>query len=172
MISTNYRIEALDILLDRECLPERYYPLIEYKHELVSGLLKSGCKRKNDIQNLSDEQLIDLGLNDGRLINMFRRFLGIYDPNPQKFKEIDKVAVNDDEKASYSELYCLPGVKAIRASLYYLSGYRSLNDFTSSTVDEVIGKTGLAIKKNKLSCIVPLPKEIRTHIAVSKAFLL
>lgn len=29
----------------------------------------------------------------------------------------------------------------------------------------------MAIKEYEMSCIVPLPKEVRTHIAVAKAFL-
>ena len=74
-------------------------------------------------------------------------------------------------KESFVELYYLPGVKQVRANLYYLAGYKKLDDFINTNEDEVIKKTSETIKKYKLDCIVPLRKEIRTHIAVAKAFV-
>ena len=36
----NYKIEAIKILLDKECILERYYPLIPFKHNLINRFKK------------------------------------------------------------------------------------------------------------------------------------
>lgn len=170
MIDTDYPIEALDILLEKICLSEKYYPLLNHKDALISGLQCRGCAKKSDAEALPDDAYIQMGLNDAKLLRLFRRFLALYDPNPGKFREIANIAPDPERQAAFQELYYLPGVKQIRASLYYLSGYRALKDFGLASVDEVLKKTSLAISANDLSCIVPLPKEVRTHIAVARAF--
>lgn len=170
MIDTNYTIEALEYLLNSECLSERYHSLIQYKDELIKQSRKMGCKTKNDISNLSDIQLIEIGLKDDATIKLLRKFLVMYEPNPQKFKEIEKLDLNNKERIAYQEMYYLPGVKQIRASLYYHSGYKTLKDIANANVEEILNKTALTISKNKLSCVTPLAKEVRTHIAVAKAF--
>lgn len=104
-------------------------------------------------------------------VHLLRRFLTLYDPNPQKFRDIKKVTTDPAEQQAYTELYYLPGVKQTRASLYYKAGYKSLADFINTTPEEVQARTSLTISKYGLPCVVPLPKEIRTHIAVAKAFL-
>ena len=170
MISTDYNIEALRILLDKRCLSERYYPLLPYTDALLSGLPLLGCRKKSDAEKLSDEALAQIGMTAPETLRLFRRFLTIYDVNPQKFKEIPKLCSDEEEQAAFRELYCLPGVKYVRAALYYRSGYRSIAAFADTTVEEVLEKTARTIAENGLSCIVPLPKEVRTHIAVAKAF--
>lgn len=168
---TDYSIEALEILLDRECLPERYYPLLQYRDVLMTGLRALRCKTKGDAAALTDMDLAQIGLTDAECVHLFRRFLTLYDPNTQKFREIEKMTADPDERQAYTELYYLPGVKQTRASLYYRAGYRSLRDFVNTTPEEVRVRTAQVISERGLSCIVPLPKEIRTHIAVAKAFL-
>lgn len=170
MINTNYNIDALEFLLNKDCLSERYYPLIQFKQEIITKAKKLGYKTKDDIAKLSDADFIKLGIKDETTIKLLRRFLIIYDPNPQKFKEIEKLNLKLDEKIAYKELYYLPGVKQIRASLYFLSGYKTLKDIANSNVNEIIKRTESTISMYKLSCIVPLEKEVRTHIAVAKVF--
>lgn len=170
MIDTNYGIEAFEFLLDKECLSKRYYPLIPLKSELVSQSEKLGYKTKNDIAKLSDCEFAVFGLQSEEKIRLMRNFLKLYDPNPQKFKEIEKLDIGEEERFAFRELYCLPGVKYTRASLYYYSGYKSLKDIADADMKEILEKTASAISEYKLSCIVPLPKEVRTHIAVAKAF--
>lgn len=170
-MNTDYSIDALDILLDKECLAERYYPLIQYRDVLITGLHTLRCKTKEDAAALPDKAFTEIGLTDTGCIHLFRKFLTLYDPDPQKFREIKKVATNLEEQQAYAELYYLPGVKQTRASLYYKAGYRSLSDFVNTSPEEVRIRTARVISKYGLSCIVPLPKEIRTHIAVAKAFL-
>ena len=168
MINTDYKIEALNILLDKSCVSERYYPLAEKRDGLTAGLLRMGCKRKSDAEKLSDDALAVL-LPRGE-ITLFRRFLSLYDVDPRKLAEIPKLTPDGGESEAFTELFHLPGVKQIRASLYYRSGYRRVSDFVSATVDEVRERTARTVTENGLTCIVPLPKEIRTHIAVAKAF--
>lgn len=62
----------------------------------------------------------------------------------------------------------LPGVKETRANLYYLSRFQSLADISRSTAEEIIQKMVETIKKYNLDYSVALPKEVKTHIAVSK----
>lgn len=170
MINTDYKIEALGFLLDKSCLSERYWALIEYKDRLISGLCRLRCERKSDADKLTDDAYDAIGLSETALIRLFRRFLTIYDPSPTKFRELSKLVLSESEREAYTELYHLPGVKQTRAELYYRSGYETLEDIASATADEILEKTARTIEENGLSCIVPLPKEVRTHIAVAKAF--
>lgn len=171
MIQTDYPVGAAAVLLDKSCLPERFFPLIPYRDALLSGLPAAGCRTKNDAAALPDDTLIGLGLPDETTVRLFRRFLALYDPDPRKFREIDKVTTDPDERAAFRELYCLPGVKAVRAALYCRSGYRTLADLADTTAEAVIERTARTITEQQLACIVPLPKEVRTHIAVAKSFL-
>lgn len=170
-MTTDYNINAIEILLDEECLAERYYPLLRYKKALMTGLHAVHCKTKNDAVALTDTDFAEIGLTDAGCVHLLRRFLTLYDPNPQKFRDIKKVTTDPAEQQAYTELYYLPGVKQTRASLYYKAGYKSLADFINTTPEEVQARTSLTISKYGLPCVVPLPKEIRTHIAVAKAFL-
>lgn len=169
MMNTDYKTECLSFLLDRSCLAEKYYPLIEYKETLVTYFTSLGCIRKSDIQKLPDDEFSRSGL-DGTLIRLFRRFLSLYDPSDRKFREIEKLSRDSEMITSFKELYHLPGVKYVRANLYYLSGFKTLEVIASSTVENILKKTADTIAERNLDCIVPLPKEVRTHIAVAKAF--
>ena len=131
MIDTNYRIGALEYLLDKDCLPEKYYPLIPLKHNLILRSRGTGYQTKNDLEVLSDAELSSFGLSEESLIGLLRRFLKLYDPKSQKFREIEKFDLSEKEILAYRELYYLPGVRQTRASLYYLSGYKTLSDFFS-----------------------------------------
>ena len=80
---TNYKIEAIGILLKEDCILTGFYPLIPYKDSLVDNLKKLGCITKSDCEKLSDEELQQAGLQVG-LVVLFRRFLKMYDINPGK----------------------------------------------------------------------------------------
>lgn len=172
MMSTDYPLAALEFLLDESCLTERFFPLIPRKAALLRGLPPLGCGTKSDAEALSDEDLLRAGLNDPSLLPLFRRFLTLYDVKPQKLREIDRATSDPEERAAFRELYCLPGVKQTRAFLYYRSGFRSLKGIASSDPEEIIVQTAATISENGLSCVPPLPKEARTHVAVAKAFTL
>ncbi len=171
MIHTDYAIDALDVLLCEDCLMERYAPLLAHKERLLTGLRRQGCRTKSDAAALSDAVFAQMGVDDPALLLLFRRFLTIYDPSPAKFREIEKVCADEKERAAFRELYHLPGVKAIRAALYCRAGYTRLEDFAGASEKDVLEKTARTIAQEHLSCAVPLPKEVRTHIAVARAFL-
>ncbi|MDD2648840.1 MAG: DUF4332 domain-containing protein [Eubacteriales bacterium] len=73
------------------------------------------------------------------------------------------------ECCSLFDLMRLPGVKGIRARLYLDAGYSSITEFSKAAPDEVIKKTSAVIENRRLSLAKPLPKEVRTQLAVSKA---
>lgn len=170
-MNTDYCIEALEILLKEDCLAERYYPLIPYRTRLIAGFRSLGCRTRDEAAALPDEVFAGMGLKDDGTVRLLRKFFTLYDPNPAKFREIEKAVPDPEERRAYGELYFLPGVKQTRASLYFKAGYRSLADFLNTSAEDVLERTGRAVSEYGLSCIVPLPKEVRTHIAVAKAFL-
>lgn len=169
-MDSNYKIEAITILLKEDCTLTKFHPLIPYKDSLVRNLKKLGCITKSDCKKLSEEELQQVGLPDTGLINLFRGFLTMYDINPSKLKEISKLDVLPQEADSFRKLYHLPGVKSTRAGLYYKAGFKSLEDIAGSSVVEILEKTAKVIKEENLNLKVPLVKEVKTHIAVARAF--
>lgn len=170
MMNTDYRIAAIGILLNRDCTLAKYDALIPHKESLIKNLTGMGCRTKSDCMSLADESLLKAGLPDLEMVKLFRQFLTQYDVKPAKLKEIASVCQNVEEAQAFGELYHLPGVKQIRATLYYRAGFRSLADIAASTPQEIISRTAAVIRKEQLDFIVPLMKEIKTHIAVAKAF--
>lgn len=165
----DYRVEALEILLNEDCILQRYYPLIPYKESLLENLKKINCSSKSECIALPDETLTALGLPSPELVSLFRRFLVMYDVRDSKFRDIDSIAANEAQAAAFRELYLLPGVKSTRALLYYDSGYSTLRKIASSLPEQILRDTGDLIARKGLTMKAPLPKEVRTHIAVAKA---
>lgn len=170
MLNTDYKIEAIKGLLNEDCILKRFYPLIPYKDILVDNLYKMGCYTKSDCMGLSDECLLEAGLTDIEMVYLFKAFLTLYDINPSKLKEITSFCQENEEIQSFQELYQLPGIKKTRAMLYFKAGFSSLEDIASSSPQEIIAKTENIIRKENLSLKVPLMKEVKTHIAVARAF--
>lgn len=170
MLNTDYKIEAINWLLNEDCVLARYYSLIPYKDILVENLYKIGCYTKSDCMGLSDKSLLDAGLRDIEMVELFRAFLVLYDIKPAKLREIESVCTSNEEKESFLELYQLPGVKSTRAMLYFKAGFRSLEEIAISSPQEIMDKTENIIRKENLSLKVPLMKEVKTHIAVARAF--
>jgi len=79
----------------------------------------------------------------------------------------------DEEKVhrvvGLCDLMRLPGVKDIRAALYYDCRYRGLSDFVKRTPEEMRDKIEQFVTKNKIGKSVPFLKELSTQIAVAKA---
>lgn len=165
----DYKIEAMDILLNEDCILQRYFPLIQYKKILIKNLIRNHCFSKSDCMGLSDEFLIEMGLPDYEAAGLFRNFMVMYDVKDSKFKDIKEIAANGSEADSFRELYLLPGVKAVRAKLYYDADYKSLDKIASAFPEQIICDTSKVILQNGLKLKAPLPKEVRTHIAVAKA---
>lgn len=165
----DYKIEAIRVLLKQDCVLQRYFPLIRYKEALVQNLSANGFRTKSDCVVLSDEDLIAMGLPSGELAALFRCFLTLYDAKASKFRDIEDFAENEAEAAAFRELYLLPGVKAVRAKLYRDAGYGTLGKIASASPEQIIRDTSPFILKRGLNLKAPLPKEVRTHIAVAAA---
>ena len=156
----DYKIEAIRILLNEDCVLQRYYPLIPYKEALIQNLKARNIHTKRAAAELSDEILVQAGLPNAETANLFRRFLCMYDVPKAKLSAADE---------PFRELYLLPGVRLTRARLYCIAGYQTLLAIAAATPDKILRDTENAILQNGLNLKAPLPKEIRTHIAVAKA---
>ena len=162
----NYKITAINILLNKDCILERYFPLIPFKDELIKRFTQGNIFTKEDAIN--SDVIVKEVLIEDKLVNLFKLFLNMYEINKTKLREIDKLDLTNEERASFKELYLLPGVKATRAELYYLSSFKSLKDIANKTPEEIINLTTKTIVDNNLPCKAPLYKEASTHVAVAK----
>lgn len=166
----NYRIEAIALLLAEDRILKGYIPLISCKHQLIQGLHDLGCRTRDDCLALTDEALYAAGLPSG-LAGLFRRFLRMYDYKGKGAKDIpDAAARSPEEIAALLQLMYLPGVKAIRAHLYYHCGLHSLVDFTAADAENLRAHIAAVIERDNLPFSPPLPKELRTQITVAKVF--
>lgn len=165
-----YKIEAIDILLDEDAILSRYYSLIPFKKVLIEKLRKNKVNTNYECLNSNNALLECLGKEE--LVNLFKRFLVMYEIEESKLNVINSLNIIEEEKESYRELFLLPGVKETRANLYYLSGFKTLVDISNSNVEEITIKMKETIDKYNLDCKVALPKEIKTHIAVAKVYSL
>jgi len=163
----NYKIKAIRILLNEDCVLSKYYPLIPFKDRIIAYALENKIITKEECLKAN----FSLIFNNDSLSNLFKRFLVMYD-NEEKLKILNKLNLDDDRLQAYKELFLLPGVKQTRAELYYLSGYKNLSAIASSNYEELLNEMKKAIMDNKLEIKLPLVKEVKTHIAVAKAFTL
>lgn len=166
----NYRIEGILLLLEEDRVLKCYAPLIACKHQLVLGLLALSCTTRDDCLSLTDEALYAAGLPEG-MAGLFRRFLHLYDYKGKGLKDIpDAASRSPEEVAALLELMYLPGVKAIRAQLYHHCGLHSLADFAIWDAEALRMHIASIIEQEGLPYSPPLPKELRTQIAVAKVF--
>lgn len=167
----DYQIKGMDMLLREDCIVGRFHPLIPYKKQLLSGLSDRGCLTKNACAALSDEDLIRAGLPDESMVTLFRRFLRLYDHKGKDRKDVpDAEHRTEEEVTSLLELMRLPGVKAIRAQLYFHCDMRTLSDFAAADAEQLRARITDVITGEKLPFSPPQPKELRTQIAVAKVF--
>ena len=166
-----YNIEAIDVLLNEDLILQRYYPLISYKKILLEKFKENKILTNYDCLDKGHNILLEC-LGSVELLNLFNRFLTMYEIEENKLKIVDCLKISKEEKEAYKELFLLPGVKETRANLYYLSGYKCLLDFINCNEEEIIKNMNYTIKKYNLDCKAALPKEVKTHIAVAKTYSL
>lgn len=186
----NYYLDDLIDSIDLNSTLSRYYPLIEFKEQLKKTLKENNIIRKEEYNS---EKLKDLFRED--IIRLFSFAIHLYDFKPRKLKELDFIdpiiidelnsikinnsgdfilyyLSNKDKKYQYFYDICnlmrLPGVKGIRAKLYYDCGFKSFDDFVCKKAEDIQKIISDFINENERKESCPLPKEISTHIAVAK----
>ncbi len=65
------------------------------------------------------------------------------------------------------DLMRLPGVRCLRASLYYDCGLSRMQSFIGQDADDLRQHIGRTIQDRRLACATPLRKELATQIAVA-----
>lgn len=113
--------------------------------EVISEVLSHGCRKTRDMIELAS----------GKSGKEISELLQIREADAQKL-------------CALCHLMRLPGVKDTRASLYYDSGLRSLDDFRNSTPDHILKIIKDYIAQTGCGKSVPQRKEITTQIAVSR----
>lgn len=166
-MNDNYYMNDMISSLKKDVVMERYYPLIDNKKELTTILNGAGVVRKNQISEVVIEDIKKtLGEDISRI---FARFIHIYDFNKSKLNDI-KDYVDMKEYDSLAGLLRLPGVRLLRAKLYYNSGI-TLEVLVEKTTEEIRAMVHDYIKRNNREEIIPQPKEVNCHREVAKMIL-
>ena len=166
-MSDNFYIEDLIFALREDTVPERYYRLIPLRDNLLACLKKHGAVLRDDV---TDDMINDIGRTFGEDVSLlFRRYLHIFDFNPSKLKEIPH-DTGTAEYAALAELMRLPGVRILRAELYYNSGV-TLDVLDSKTTDEIRGMVKEYVTRENRSETVPFVKEVNCHRAAARIIL-
>ena len=71
--NSNYRIQGIEVLLEKDRILTGYHTLIPCQHQLVQNLLAPGCRTHDDCLCVSDELLYEAGLphGPGRTVSSF-----------------------------------------------------------------------------------------------------
>ena len=166
-MNDNYYINDLITSIKRDVVLERYYPLINYKEELTVFLNKAGVIRKNEV---SEAVIKDIEKVLGEDIAcIFARFIHIYDFNKSKLNDI-KDYLGTKEYDSLAELLRLPGVRLLRAKLYYNSGI-TLDVLAKKSTEDIRNMVNEYIQREKREEIIPQIKEVNCHREVAKMIL-
>jgi predicted RecB family nuclease len=72
------------------------------------------------------------------------------------------------ELVKLSDLSRLPGVKGIRARLYYAAGVETVEKLASYEPDELLRLTSEFVQRTGFPGIAPLPKEVSSTIATAR----
>ena len=166
-MNDNYYLNDLINSLKRDVALKRYYPLIDYKEEITAILNKAGIVRKNEISEVVIEDIKTALGKD--ISNSFASFIHIYDFNKSKLSDI-KDYVGTKEYDSLAELLRLPGVRVLRAKLYYDSGV-TLKVLAEKSTKEIRTMVSEYIKRENRKEIIPQPKEVNCHREVAKMIL-
>lgn len=128
---------------------------------------KAGAIRKDQV---SDAVTEDIRMMLGEAVSgLFSRFIHIYDFNNSKLREI-KGYVGTKEYEALAALLRLPGVRSLRAELYFHSGV-TLEVLAEKSTEDIRNMVSDYIRRENRPEIIPQPKEINCHRAVAKMIL-
>lgn len=163
----NFYMEDLLLSLREETTMERYCPLIPYRENLLCFLKAQGVIFRDDITDDIMEKIGDsFGAEAARL---FARFIHIYDFNKAKLREIRQYS-GTEQYALLSQLLRLPGVRILRAELYYNSGI-TLETLANESAAVIRDRIGQYIRREHRPETVPFAKEVNCHREVAKMIL-
>ena len=166
-MNDNYFVNDLINSLKKDVVMERYYPLIDFKEELITILNKTGVVRKNDVSETVIEDIKrELGKN---ISSIFTRYIHIYDFNKSKLNDI-KDYVGTKEYDGLAGLLRLPGIRVLRALLYYNSGV-TLKMLATKSTEDIRSMVSDYIERENRQEIIPQPKEVNCHREVAKMIL-
>ena len=166
-MNDNYYMDDLIGSLEKDIVMERYFPLIDHKEELTAILIKNGVVRKDLV---SDAVIEEVRIMLGETVSgLFDRFIHIYDFNKSKLREI-KDYVGKKEYDDLAGLLRLPGVRLLRAELYFNSGV-TLEVLAEKSTEDIRDMVRDYIQRENRSEIVPQPKEVNCHREVAKMIL-
>ena len=167
IMTDNFYIEDLILSVRKETTPERYLPLAKNREDLLSVMRENNITLRDEISDAVIGQISEkCGDNIARL---FARFIHIYDFNPKKLRDI-KEHEGREEYDGLAGLLRLPGVRQLRAELYYNSGV-TLETLTKRTTEEIQSAVREYIRREDRTEIVPLTKEVNCHREVAKMIL-
>lgn len=166
-MTDNFYIEDLIFSVRKETTPERYLPLERCREELLAVMREDGVVFRDDV---SDEIIKKVGTRCGDdIARLFARFIHIYDFKPEKLRDIRRYEGTEKYDA-LSAFLRLPGVRLLRAELYYGSGV-TLKILAERTTEEIQSAVRGYIVREGRTEIVPLTKEVNCHREVAKMIL-
>lgn len=166
-MSDNFYLDDLLQSLREETTMERYWPLIAYREDLLSFLKEQGIIFRDDVTGDIIEKIShSFGDEAARL---FVRFIHIYDFNKSKLREIKQYS-GTEQYAPLSDLLRLPGVRILRAELYYNSGV-TLEILANEPTAVIRDRIGKYIQRENRTETVPFVKEVNCHKEVAKMIL-
>lgn len=166
-MTDNYYMSDLLASVREDTTPERYRPLMEIRGELASFLLEKGVVRRPQVTNKILEEVSErFGIAASKLL---AGLMHVYDFNPAKLKDI-RAYEGTEQYEPLRDLLRLPGVRLLRAELYYHSGV-SLQTLASSSTEDIRKTVAAYVAREGRSETVPLPKEVNCHREAAKLFL-
>lgn len=166
-MTDNFYVEDLIRSIRKETTLERYLPLAEQSGVLLALMREHRVVFRNDV---TDAVLNAVGERCGQdTARLFARFLHLYDFNRQKLREI-KQYEGSDAYEPLAGLLRLPGVRLLRAELYFHSGV-TLQTLAEQSTEAVQAMVRDYVEREHRSEIVPLTKEVNCHREVAKMIL-
>ncbi len=166
-MTDNFYIEDLILSIRKETTMERYLPLAAHRDELLSLMREKKIVLRDDV---TDEAMKRIGETCGEeTARLFARFLHLYDFKTEKLREIRQY----EGTARYdalADLLRLPGVRSLRAELYFHSGV-TLRTLAEKPTAEIQTMVREYIAREHRTEIVPLTKEVNCHKEVAKMIL-
>lgn len=166
-MTDDFYVEDLLMSVRKETTIQRYLPLAEHRDGLISVMRENGIVFRNGI---TDDVIRMIGKKFGAdTARLFLRFIHIYDFKTEKLREI-KYCEGTEKYGKLADLLRLPGVRVLRAELYYNSGV-TLETLAEKTTEEIRAMVSEYVGRGQRPETVPLVKEVNCHREVARMIL-